>query len=50
MRLGQGLREAGIDGRVVSPKRMRSFAPSTGRLAKEDPSDPQIARHNAAIY
>ena len=39
-----------IDGRIVNPKRMRSFAPSSaGRLAKDDPSGPQIARHNAAF-
>src|SRR5579859_7003638 len=33
------LREAGIEVRIVDPKRVRSFALSAGRLAKNDRSE-----------
>ena len=36
------LREAGIEVRIVDPKRVRSFARSAGRLAKNDPIDAQM--------
>ena len=35
----KALREAGIEARIVDPKRVRSFARSAGRLAKNDPID-----------
>lgn len=38
----KALREAGIDVRVVDPKRVRSFARSAGRLAKNDPIDAEM--------
>jgi transposase len=36
------VREAGIDVRVVDPKRVRSFARSAGRLAKNDTIDAEM--------
>jgi len=36
------LREAGIEVRIVDPKRVRSFAQSAGRLAKNDAIDAQM--------
>ncbi|MGH9696545.1 MAG: IS110 family transposase [Bryobacteraceae bacterium] len=36
------LREAGIEVRIVDPKRVRSFADSAGRWAKNDPIDAQM--------
>ncbi|MEH2503280.1 transposase [Bradyrhizobium sp. AZCC 1578] len=38
----KALREAGLEVRVVDPKRVRSFARSAGRLAKNDPIDAQM--------
>ena len=35
----KALREAGIEVRIVDPKRVRSFARSAGRLAKNDAID-----------
>ncbi len=35
-------REAGIEVRIVDPKRVRSFAESAGRLAKNDPIDAEM--------
>src|SRR3984885_13281791 len=36
------LHNAGIEVRVVDPRRVRSFALSAGRLAKNDPIDPEM--------
>src|SRR5215471_14558816 len=36
------LREAGIEVRIVDPKRVRSFAQSAGRLAKNDAIDAEM--------
>jgi transposase len=36
------VREAGIEVRIVDPKRVRSFARSAGRFAKNDPIDAQM--------
>jgi transposase len=36
------LREAGIEVRIVDPKRVHSFAPSAGRLAKNDAIDAEM--------
>jgi transposase len=38
----QVLREAGIEVRIVDPKRVRSFALSAGRLAKNDAIDAEM--------
>lgn len=38
----KALREAGIEVRIVDPKRVRSFARSAGRLAKNDPIDAEM--------
>ena len=38
----KALREAGIEVRIVDPKRVRSFARSAGRLAKNDAIDAQM--------
>jgi transposase len=38
----KALREAGIEVRIVDPKRVRSFAQSAGRLAKNDPIDAEM--------
>lgn len=38
----RALREAGIEVRIVDPKRVRSFALSAGRLAKNDAIDAQM--------
>ena len=35
----KALRQAGIEVRIVDPKRVRNFALSAGRLAKNDPID-----------
>ena len=39
---GKTLREAGIEVRIVDPKRVRSFAQSAGRLAKNDTIDAEM--------
>ena len=36
------LRQAGIEVRIVDPKRVRHFALSAGRLAKNDPIDAEM--------
>ena len=41
-RLAKLLREAGIEVRIVDPKRVRSFALSAGRLAKNDAIDAEM--------
>ena len=38
----KALREAGIEALVVDPKRVRNFARSAGRLAKNDPIDAEM--------
>jgi transposase len=38
----KALREAGLEVRIVDPRRVRSFARSAGRLAKNDPIDAQM--------
>ena len=38
----KALREAGIEVRIVDPKRVRSFAKSAGRLAKNDTIDAEM--------
>ena len=38
----EALREAGIEVRIVDPKRVRHFARSAGRLAKNDPIDAEM--------
>src|ERR1700741_4904274 len=38
----KALREAGIEALIVDPKRVRNFARSAGRLAKNDPIDAEI--------
>ena len=38
----KALREAGLEVLVVDPKRVRSFAKSAGRLAKNDPIDAEM--------
>lgn len=38
----KALREAGIEALVVDPKRVRNFAKSAGRLAKNDPIDAEM--------
>src|SRR5580692_9686978 len=38
----KALREAGLEVRIVDPKRVRSFARSAGRLAKNDAIDAQM--------
>src|SRR5256886_17046892 len=38
----KALREARIEARIVDPKRVRSFARSAGRLAKNDPIDAEM--------
>ena len=38
----KALREAGLEVRIVDPKRVRSFAKSAGRLAKNDPIDAEM--------
>lgn len=38
----KAVREAGIEARIVDPKRVRSFARSAGRFAKNDPIDAQM--------
>jgi transposase len=38
----KALREVGIEVRIVDPKRVRSFARSAGRLAKNDPIDAEM--------
>jgi len=38
----KALREAGIEALIVDPKRVRNFARSAGRLAKNDPIDAQM--------
>src|SRR5215475_7192824 len=39
---GKALREDGIEVRIVDPKRVRSFAQSAGRLAKNDAIDAEM--------
>jgi transposase len=41
-RWAKALREAGIEVRIVDPKRVRSFARSAGRLAKNDAIDAEM--------
>src|SRR6478609_8696539 len=38
----KALRKAGVEVLIVDPKRVRSFARSAGRLAKNDPIDAQM--------
>lgn len=38
----KALRQAGIEVRIVDPRRVRSFARSAGRLAKNDPIDAEM--------
>lgn len=38
----KALREAGIEVRIVDPKRVRNFAQSAGRFAKNDPIDAEM--------
>ena len=38
----KALREAGIEALIVDPKRVRNFARSAGRLAKNDPIDAEV--------
>jgi transposase len=44
------LREAGIEVRIVDPKRVRSFALSAGRLAKNDAIDAEMIAWFAATF
>jgi len=44
------LREAGIEVRIVDPKRVRSFALSAGRLAKNDAIDAEMIAWFAEIF
>jgi transposase len=46
----KALREAGLEVRVVDPKRVRSFARSAGRLAKNDPIDAEMIAWFAATF
>jgi transposase len=46
----KALREAGIEVRVVDPKRVRSFAQSAGRFAKNDPIDAQMIARFAETF
>ena len=46
----KALREAGIEARVVDPKRVRSFAQSAGRLAKNDPIDALMIAWFAEVF
>jgi transposase len=44
------LREAGIEVRIVDPKRVRSFAQSAGRLAKNDAIDSEMIAWFATTF
>src|SRR5258707_14831934 len=44
------LREAGIEVRIVDPRRVRSFARSAGRLAKNDPIDAEMIAWFAGTF
>jgi transposase len=44
------LREAGIEVRIVDPKRVRSFALSAGRLAKNDAIDAEMIAWFAEVF
>ena len=46
----KALREAGIEVRIVDPKRVRSFARSAGRLAKNDTIDAQMIARFAETF
>lgn len=46
----KALREAGIEALIVDPKRVRSFARSAGRLAKNDPIDAEIIARFAETF
>jgi transposase len=46
----KALREAGIEALVVDPKRVRNFARSAGRLAKNDPIDAQMIARFAETF
>jgi transposase len=46
----RALREAGIEALIVDPKRVRNFARSAGRLAKNDPIDAQMIAWFAEIF
>jgi transposase len=46
----KALREAGIEVLIVDPKRVRNFARSAGRLAKNDPIDAEIIARFAETF
>lgn len=46
----KALREAGIEALIVDPKRVRSFARSAGRLAKNDPIDAEMIARFAETF
>ena len=46
----KALRDAGIEVRIVDPKRVRSFARSAGRLAKNDTIDAEMIAWFAEIF
>jgi transposase len=46
----RALREASIEALIVDPKRVRNFARSAGRLAKNDPIDAQMIAWFAEIF
>ena len=46
----KALREAGIEALIVDPKRVRNFARSAGRLAKNDPIDAEIIARFAETF
>jgi transposase len=46
----RALREAGIETLIVDPKRVRNFARSAGRLAKNDPIDAEMIAWFADIF
>jgi transposase len=46
----KALREAGVEALIVDPKRVRHFARSAGRLAKNDPIDAQMIARFAETF
>jgi transposase len=46
----KALRQAGIEVRIVDPKRVRSFAESAGRLAKNDKIDAEMIAWFAEVF
>jgi transposase len=46
----KALREAGIEALIVDPKRVRNFARSAGRLAKNDPIDAEMIARFAETF